>query len=222
MQKKLVLALLLMTVFIGGAFAQINLSVGGGGLFDYSAYNGLKIYYPASKESYSGVHNMSYGGYIFFDITYAELDVSFAFGSLSNVAYNTLKNVPEAVTSGYDILQIGFSLLGKIPVTLGVFTVFPLLGVEYNIVLSAKSGDGEYSNPGYYNQFGFLAGGGGDFYLTKYLFLRAEALFHIRLPSKIYDDQKKSLVDEKKHTEDNVETTWGMGPRVKIGVGFRF
>jgi outer membrane protein W len=210
MQKKLVLALLLMTVFIGGAFAQINLSVGGGGLFDYSGRNGIK-----SDAEYNGSRNMSFGGFIFFDITYAELDVNFAYGSLSGVGkdYNTGKK-SEPVNSG-SALQLGFSLLGKYPINLGSLTVFPLLGVDYNIVFSVKDKDGKKgSNPGYSNQFGLLAGVGGDFNITKSVFIRAEGLFHLRLASKNVKDTIGS--------NSNLSATWGMGPRVKIGVGFRF
>jgi opacity protein-like surface antigen len=220
MQKKLVLALLLMTVFICGAFAQVNFSAGGGGLFDYSGRNGIK-----NEDGYSGFRNMSFGGFIFFDVTYAELDVNFAYGSLSYVTkdYESGEKTNSDNTSG-TALQLGFSLLGKYPINLGSITIFPLVGVDYNIVFSAKTKvDKEETkdpNPGYSNQFGFLAGIGGDFNITKSVFIRAEGLFHIRLPSKGMKDGA-DLLNIFTGT-DEYKATWGMGPRLKLGVGFRF
>jgi len=80
----------------------------------------------------------------------------------------------------------------------------------------------EDDKPGDWSQIGFLAGLGLDLPFSSALFLRAEALFHLRLPSKFMSD----LVDKNKATFNNyggsIDTTFGMGPRVKIGIGYRF
>jgi opacity protein-like surface antigen len=201
----------MITLIAGGAFAQIKFSAGGGGLFDFSGNNGYKY----DDWFYYGYRNTSFGGFIFFDVTYAELDVNFAYGSISPVAEILGIKLTTSDSEKLSAMQLGFSLLGKYPINLGSFTVFPMLGVDYNIVISVKDKDGNKDpNPGYWNQFGFLAGVGGDFNITKSIFIRAEGLFHIRLPNK---NMKDAIGDD-----DDVSATWGMGPRIKIGVGFRF
>lgn len=219
MQKKIVLALLLTALTAAGAFAQLGLSVGVGGLFDMSFRNGIKTEI-GDKEVYGGNRNRSIGGYIFFDATYAELDVYFAFGSLSSVLVGAdgvkYVNGIDGKEKPLSATQLGFSLLGKFPINLGGVTVFPLLGLDYNIVLSVKDKDSDekLDNPGFYNQFGFLAGVGGDFNLSKSLFIRAEGLFHLRLASKTFKDVAED--------NDKAKATWGMGPQIKLGLGFRF
>jgi len=226
MQKKIVLALLMIALVVGGAFAQLNLSAGVGGLFDLSFRNGLKtIDLPGDKEMYVGSSNQSIGGHIFFDVTYAELDVNFTFGSISSVFVDTDGNKevngPKGDDKRISAMQLGFSLLGKYPIYLGNVTVFPLLGVDYNIVLSTKVDKKALPNPGYSNQFGLLAGIGGDFNLTKSLFVRAEGLFHLRLASKNAKDAK-DLAVKGGAKEEQLKTTLGMGPQIRLALGYRF
>jgi hypothetical protein len=223
MQKKLILALLMIALAAGGAFAQLGLSVGGGGLFDFSARNGIKVK-VGNDDVYEGLRNMSIGGFIFFDVTYAELNVNFAYGSLSHVYVGLdgekfVNEMGGIAIEKPSAMQFGFSLLGKYPINMGKLTIFPLLGVDYNIVLSIKrNGKSIDDNPGYWNQFGFLAGIGGDISLTKSLFFRMEGLFHLRLPSKNANDEKDAYIGDKK----DINTTWGMGPQIKLALGFRF
>jgi len=226
MQKKLILALLLTVFIAAGAFAQIGLSVGGGGLFDLSGNNGVKITLKDDKE-YSGFRNTSIGGFIFFDVTYAELNVYFAHGSLAVVTVDKDGNKTvngDGAFKSLSAMQLGFSLLGKVPFQVGEkFTFFPLLGVDYNMVISVKDEDkNKDENPGYWNQFGFLAGVGGDINLSKSLFLRMEGLFHIRLPSKNAKDAEAAGKLLAVGTDAKVKATWGMGPQIKLGIGYRF
>jgi opacity protein-like surface antigen len=117
------------------------------------------------------------------------------------------------------MLQLSFSLLGKYPIGLGGFNLFPLIGADYNLVLSAKDKDGNSADDaGDLSQIGLLAGLGLDFPFSSALFLRAEALFHFRLANKFMND----LVDGAKSPGISVDPAYGMGPRVKIGIGYRF
>ena len=128
--------------------------------------------------------------------------------------------------------QLGFSLLGKYPLNMGRVTVFPLLGINYNLVLSMKDKDGtsiEDSGSGYeasdFSQFGILAGGGLDFPLSGALFFRAEAFFELRFASKVMDDVKTkmaTLITMMMPGAVTIDTTLGMGPRFKIGLGYKF
>jgi opacity protein-like surface antigen len=208
MQKKIVLALLMAALLVGGAFAEgFSMSAGGGLLFDLSGNNGVK-----AGDYYAGTRNLSFGGYGFFDATYAEVDVSFAYGMLTAVMDGGGASGSEDAGS---VLQLGFSLLGKYPIDLGSFTLFPLLGINYNMVLSASDPDGNsIDNAGDSSQLGFLAGVGADFGLTDSLYLRAEGLFQLRLPSKVQSDMADFSND--------ASTTFGMGPRIKVGVGYKF
>jgi len=213
--KKSISVLALLAIIATGAFAQgISLAAGGGALFDISVGSG----YSAATKGYSGtfsLQNISFGGFGFFDATYAELDVSFAYGmlTLANVENNGKKETYDA-----SAIQLGFSLLGKYPIGMGGFTVFPLLGADYNMMLSLKDNKGNpQKDPGDWSQLGLLAGAGLDYPLSGALFLRAEALFHLRLASKFVTD----TVNSTKKPGINVDTNLGVGPRIKIGIGYK-
>ncbi|MDR0302504.1 MAG: hypothetical protein LBI04_09375 [Treponema sp.] len=201
--KKSISILVLLALVAGGAFA-LDMSAGGGLLFDLSGNNGV-----ADGDLYMGTRILSIGGYGFFDATFVEVDVSFAYGMLTYVYdFGPLGDGSDDAGSA---LQLGFSLLGKYPIDLGGFTLFPLLGVNYNLVLSASDQDGnDMDDAGDMSQLGFLAGLGFDLPLSDALYLRAEAMFNLRLPMKIFDDL------------DSDNTTFGMGPRIKVGVGYKF
>jgi hypothetical protein len=220
MKKKIILALLLTALIAGGAFAQqFSMSAGGGGLFDFSGSNGLKA--TEGDDAYFGHRLTSLGAFVFFDATYAEIDAYFAYGFLSEVFVPALEKVKDAPTSRTTAMQFGFSLLGKYPIDMGNFTIFPLVGVDYNILLSGttviKYKDGKKEKEPLekvedFSQFGFLAGLGGDIKLNGPLFIRLEGLLHIRLPANIY----------KNEVEDGVKATWGFGPKIKIALGYSF
>jgi len=206
--KKSISILALLAIIATGAFAQ-GFSLGGGALLDWSLVgNGAKI--SAAGQSYAmDVQNLSIGGFVFFDATYAELDASFAYGLISAVLEGGGTKETE---DGDTVLQVGFSLLGKYPIGVGGFNIFPLLGADYNMVLSYKNKDGQsVDKPGDYSQIGFLGGLGLDLPFSRSLFLRAEALFHLRLPMKAVKDLVGSGVD----------LTYGMGPRIKVGLGYK-
>jgi opacity protein-like surface antigen len=212
--KKSISILALLAIIATGAFAQgfpFPMSAGGGLLLDWSGNNGIDNAKLGGKTGYFGYRLLSIGGFGFFDATYAELDVSFAYGSATYVYDFPGTNDNE---DGGSALQLGFTLLGKYPIDWNGFTLFPLLGADYNLVLSSKDKNGKpEDNPGDNSQFGILAGAGLDYPLSSALFLRGEALFHLRLPSKDAKDAAK---------QSGGDTTFGMGPRIKVGVGYKF
>ena len=227
--KRSILVLALLAVMATGAFAAgFSLALGGGGLFDWSLIgNGMKgsINYEGLGGNFdASMKNLSVGGFLFFDATYAELDASFAYGMITGKADGTgvwadLGNIVAGLDNSKGTqLQLGFSLLGKFPIGSGSFVFFPLLGADYNLVLSYKSGGETQKNPGDISQIGFLGGVGFDINFSK-LFLRTEAMFHLRLPNKIVKDAATAMGSSGIYTTD---TTFGMGPRVKLGLGYRF
>jgi len=213
--KKRISLLVLLAFIAGGVFA-LDLSAGGGLLFDYSANNGIKAS-VGGQDFYQGIRTASFGGFVFFDATYAEANVSFAYGSATFVEEGYGSSTTSDAGS---LLQLGFTLLGKYPFKLGAVTLFPLAGINYNVVVSAKDDDGnKYDKPGDFSQFGILLGGGVDYNLTEHLFLRGEILFQLRFASKFQDDSAKNVKDEYGISPD---TTVGMGPVIKVGVGYKF
>jgi len=223
MKKKVLLSLVLLTMVTASAvFAQgISLAAGGGALLDWSGNNGYKMEFRG-ESLYSGLDNLSFGGFGFFDATYAEADVSFAYGLISHTVKGQILGITGSGTANIaSALQLGFSLLGKYPINLGGFDIFPLLGVNYNVVLSAWDKNGNTEKDGSdLSQLGFLAGAGLDFPFSGGLFLRAEALFQLRLASKFMHD----IVEDFKPLPSGLsaDATLGVGPRIKVGVGYKF
>ncbi|MCL1814617.1 MAG: hypothetical protein FWG27_02185 [Treponema sp.] len=209
--KKSISVLVLLAILAVGAFAQgISMSAGGGAIVDMSFNNGVK----EDSDNKWLMRNMSFGGFVFFDATYAEVNVSFAYGLVSD--YGKAGGSSFGPDKFGSVLQLGFSLLGKYPIELGPVTVFPLLGASYNMVLSAKDDDGDkIDDPMDFSQFGLLAGGGVDYDLTDSLYLRGEVLFQLRFASKTMKDMADFFGGDFK-------TTLGMGPVIKIAVGYRF
>jgi hypothetical protein len=223
----------------GGAKKPGLFSAGGGGLFtaDFTKYT-------LTSEATSGENGRDgdssdtvlVGGGInlFFDAAYAEVNLGLVFGQ-SNSTNSKVKD-----TEGYhptDISALRIGALGKYPIALNnKFTVFPALGLDYEIVLSAKNDgkDGTYpvsdSTAGS-NEDGsprkgadatealsalwFKAGVGGDYALTDALYLRGEFLYGLRLHNKM----EKYGLDTKNSEVDSVV---GHGLDVKVAVGYRF
>lgn len=220
--KKTVLILILLVFIISGAFAQtFSISVGGGGLFDWSFNNGLETKL-GSDTFYFGYRNMSVGAYIFGDFTYAELAAGFAYGIMKGVI-----DIPgfSDVSKAGSMLQVNANLLLKYPLQFGKVTFFPLLGASYNMVLVSKDDNGDkYSDKmsetiKNLSQIGILGGAGVDLFLTSSLFLRFETFYHLRLADK---DTKDSVDAFETLFGGNAYATLGRGSLVKLGVGYKF
>ena len=199
----IVLSLLLLigksAVFAGDSF----FSLGGGAAFDWSFRNGIE-----ANGKYIGDQCSNYGVFLFVDIKYIEIEANLAYGIVSGVFKG---GGTSALLDLDNRFQFGLNLLGKYPFTLGPISLFPLLGIGGNLVLpGAKITD--------LSQFGLLGGAGLDLKLGKSLFLRGEGLFQLRLPNSQMEDLSKTLSD----ATDNFKATWAMGPRVKLGLGYRF
>ena len=202
--KKKIGMVVVFAFLTASAFA---LSVGGGLLFDYSANNGLETNI-AGNDLYTGIRNTSFGGFVFFDATFVEGDLILAYGSLTETV--KISGVSASVPFG-SALQLGVAVLGKYPFSLGPVTLFPLVGFSYNMVLSAKNDSGvAFSDAGNLSQFGLQGGVGVDYNLTDSLFIRAEGIFQVRFPSKLFDDYWVG-----------VNKTWGIGPVIKVALGYK-
>jgi hypothetical protein len=211
--KKCISVLVLCALVAGGAFA-VDFAIGGGLLTDISGNNGIKLS-DEGYDIYDGYRCTSFGVQAFFDITYVEIGLYYAFGSMTRVVQ---VNDEKASDSAGSVGQVGFSLLGKYPIEVGSMLIFPMFGIDYNMVLSWKyQGEnvlGDESASEWLSQLGFLAGLGVDFSMNEKLFLRTTGLFHLRLPAKWAKDSLDLY-------GDNAKATFGMGPRVTVALGYK-
>jgi len=223
--KKGILILVLLMFAASGVFAQaFSISAGGGGLFDWSFNNGAEMKVGDDK-GYYGWRDMGFGGFLFFDATYVVIEASFCYGLLTAVEAD-----PDDTVTGEagSLMKFGAAIMGKYPFDFGIITVFPLLGVSYHAVMAAKDQDGyKYKltvtdTMKSLSQFALLGGAGFDMGLYKSLFLRVEALYQLRLPSKDMSDLAEIFDAAAKPYGGNGYGTLGMGPKVKVGVGYRF
>jgi len=214
--KKRIAVLAILALVAAGAFAapQFTLSTGGGLIINPSFNNGVK---SSRWNSSIDITTLTVGGYGFFDFTYGEFALWFGYGmtKASGTGYGVdLLGGRSYTAHGMDI---GFSLVGKFPFTLGSkVKLFPMFGFDYNAVVS-RSLEGESLNdPSSLSQFGLLLGAGVDYNLTSRLYLRGQALFQIRFPSR---DSNNFATDNPGY---GITTKAGFGPVIKLAVGYTF
>ncbi|MDR1468212.1 MAG: hypothetical protein LBT00_02840 [Spirochaetaceae bacterium] len=195
--------------FIGGDF--------GGG------FEGTGKYYGAS---YSREVKMPYfggGGFVFFDSTYTELVFGLYGGG------GTAEVTEGSISSEYDMSYMNFNigLLGKFPFTINQkLSIFPLLGIELDVVLSAEADGKEYkgksnaSGTEDLSTFWFKFGAGLDYSFAERIFLRFEALYGFRVANKAETDMEKTW--DKSYYDADTEKLLGHGLTVKIGVGYKY
>ena len=166
----------------------------------------------------------NYGAFAFFDATYGILSLSLQNGMSANDDGGMLYDSWETM------LSIG--LLGKYPFYLtDRLTLFPLLGMEYQICLVKlrKNADTDIfrwnDDDTFFlqdwNTFFVNLGVGLDVALTKNFFIRSELLYNIRLMSPY---EEKFLNGIKADTLDPNPKLAGLssGPSIRISIGYRF
>jgi opacity protein-like surface antigen len=207
--KKIVVALALSLAVSSAAFAlpEFKLSFGGGALFSSVFGNGIKADIGDGKITNTMIGAGAYG---FFDATNAEVDFAFLGGGGKSKMSDGSRSMNFSTT----FAALDLALLGKYPFSLGRITLFPLLGFDYLIVVSAKAEGVKEDKPTEASSFGFDFGAGLDFPLTDHLYLRGEFLYAIRLPSKF----QKDLKDD--YGPDGIKYILGNGPTLKVAVGY--
>jgi hypothetical protein len=210
---------LVLFVALSGATAfaapDFGLSMGAGGFFTAGLGGGIKA--EVLGYSYTtGVNLVGGGGYAFLDATFLELGFGISGGGA------TLKeesNIPGAVVSNADkgsFNALDLSVLGKYPIGLGSVTLFPLFGLDYQIVVSAKASDGaKYSDAGDLSALWFQFGAGADFPLGSALFIRGEFLYGLRVKNRL----ERNLIDAGSGT---FKYKLGHGPTLKLAIGYKF
>ena len=230
MRKIVILAAVFLCVGVSLS-AQIRFAAGIGGIFDASFNNGHKVVTDDNRSYFYGQRYYSPGAVVFFDAHYAEVNVGFAYGIINGIqSINTgaYKGRDSYSYYGGNMTHISFSLLGKFPINIGGLTFFPLVGLNYNLVLSgvingSRLGeDNPYGVPGNLSQFGLLGGIGFDFSLSEKLFLRTNFLANLRFANKFMKNEINGTHDESLFESVDRNTTLGIGPEIKIAIGYRF
>jgi opacity protein-like surface antigen len=213
MAKKRLAVFIIAALAASGVFAQGQpkglISAGAGALIGGDFGGGLKYEDSFKIETpYFGG-----GGFLFLDATYAEL----SFGILAGGGKMKMTQGSESGETDFTITNLNIGLLFKYPVTVGEkLSVFPLLGIDYQITVYAKYGDAEkLEKPGDLSALWFKLGGGLDYDITSNVYLRGEALYGLRLANKMEKDMKDSM-------EGIPDMRLGHGLTVKLAVGCRF
>jgi opacity protein-like surface antigen len=209
MAKKLISVAVLVAIVTAGAFAAPEFKLSAGAYGDFMLLSSIM-----SGGGFTQTTTTTAGGFgAFFDATYAELGFGMDFGnSKSDVSGD----------KGTDSTYLSISLLGKYPFAItDKIALFPMVGFDWNVFLSGteKNFDTEIKRAdlpsGYeddYDSFLIDLGIGADFALTDALYLRASALYGIKLNSK----WEQEMID------DFDVTIFSSGPTLKVGVGYKF
>jgi hypothetical protein len=213
------LVVLVLTVFIaGGAFA-LDVSCGLGGYFINDTGGGVEVLLNnvtigSLKTPYNGG-----GFYAFYDFSYFEVNAGFfiASGEWEEYGYGL-----GTVTHDVSCFGCHLGLYGKYPFTISdKLTVFPLLGLSMQSVISAKINGRKISDESDFFSVWFKAGGGVDLNFTRNKYLRMEALYGFRLSNQFEDNTADDFRRISMGWAD-VKTLLGQGLDIKIGMGFYF
>jgi len=201
--KKIVLALLVLTLAAGGAFAQVSAGIGGN----------FAVSFDSFKEGDGEMLMTTTGGgfYAFFDATYVEVDIGLLFGSqkgkISGGGFSLELDGPNV-----SLLTLG--VYGKYPIDLGGFTLFPMFGIQYDIGLSAEL-DGHKAESqdlaDALNRFWIKLGVGADINLVDALYLRPSFLYGLNFGT-------KDMVD----LANDADSFFYHGLDIRVAIGFKF
>ena len=225
--KKLVVIFL--AVFcMATAFAQgtekppFRVSVGGGAFVGGSfSYWSVDKDMPGDLDRYNTSH-FNVGPFLFVDLKYAEISLGFPLGFLN--ADDTMSENPNFPARTFALRGSAYL---KYPFTFSpAFSLFPLLGVDYDLYILAKRDDdrdakfpvsagNQNADPiDALNSLWFKTGVGFDVSLSNHLFLRTEFLYGLRLPN----EMEKYLKD----TRNDVNWMINHGGDLKVSLGYRF
>jgi len=236
MSKKLVFLLLLAALLAGGAFAQTS-SLGIGGTFtaDFIRLAWTKDYTdiaPAGFQKSMLNQNIAGGGFFaYVDITYVILSLGMGFYDISPVNSDAKKQMDDDKKK-ISLTTVDISLFGKYPIPLGGALLFPLLGVDFKIAVSA---DDIYEGERFFNTF-FAPGGavseywssvwikfgvGGDLPLGDKFYIRPMILYGFGTVPKFFRETVASMASSASLAIRAADVIFH-GLDVKVAVGYKF
>jgi len=208
--KKIVLALFLTAFAAGGVFAQMSAGVGGNFGVHMTSYSHPDVDIDNPKPI------VGVGFNAFFDANYVMFKAGmFIGGNSEDYDPGVGKKITMKMTGTY--LSLG--VLGKYPIDMGGFTFFPMLGLEYNMLLSMKvsvDSDSEtykradQDNASDSDMLILQLGVGADFNLTDKIYVRPSLLWGIDMNRSNAEKDTKDLRTFK-HKLD-----------IGLAVGFKF
>lgn len=180
--KKLLTTVALAAFTLSSAFA-VGMSAGVGASASTTLWT-MSMSYGGTTATGSDVI-VPVGAKAFFDTKYLQLSVGYIAASQATLS------VTGTATATYpnDLSYMTFAALGKLPFKLLSMTVFPLVGIEYDLNVSHPSSGGYFegsnallANPtnSDYNELWIKGGVGVDVDLGQHFYLRPEALFGIK------------------------------------------
>jgi hypothetical protein len=258
--KKMYRPLLVISLMVFAGFSAsaegrgpvFGLSAGGGGLLGglFTRYTltaeGTVDGNPVDLDSAQTMDQFNFGGFLFFDATYAEFSVSLQEGlnnfseGMSATSGDAFATDSKKESSGKETM-LGLSLLGKYPFTLNErFSVFPLLGVEYQFALIERRMETDGAKKEYnrtngiqesdssgdaytltsFNSWFVDVGGGLDIVLIPNLFLRTELLCGFRLPTLFELDAMKKP-EKWMNAKDAKLGGVTVGPSLRLALGYK-
>jgi hypothetical protein len=123
-------------------------------------------------------------------------------------------------------IQTSLGALGKYPFSINKnLSVFPLLGIDCLAAVSVKENGVEFPEPKSFNSLWLKAGGGMDLALSSHLYIRLDALYGLRFPTKFEIETFLisgliGLIGLGPFESSQVRL--GHGPTVKLALGYRF
>ena len=188
------------------AFAQdIDFSAGSGAVF------AMGFARPGGERELK-LRETDFGGYVFFDATFHEVSVN-VFRGFHKAVFDAAGGA-GTLTRTFDITYMNLEVLGKYPIVLGSFTIFPLLGFEFMFCLSAPGLPEEFdSKVWHFNAMWLKLGFGADLAVTKKVYLRCELLYGVKSGNKFDENVKEYFGTPLFFTHK---------PAAKAGIGYKF
>ena len=227
--KKLTAILIVVGLCVATIFAQdlegnksFRVSLGGGGTVtgNFSTWK-VDPDIPGNLYRYNSSH-LSVGPFIFFDMKFMELNFGIPLGWLNGDDTTSADPNFPAQT-----LALNGGAYFKVPIALTqTVTLFPLLGIDYDLYVMAKKDDDRdakfpistsnlNAKPSEaLNTLWFKGGVGLDTFLNDNLFIRTELLYGFRLKN----EMEKYLYDQRPDSNRML----GNGGTFKLAVGYRF
>ncbi|GHU98570.1 hypothetical protein FACS189483_06770 [Spirochaetia bacterium] len=231
MKKTIIIGLLLAACLTAATFAQetektafrVSLGVGGQLNENFSTWFVDKDA-PGDLNRYNA-SALGTGPYVFLDLKYVEINIGLGIGKVGD--FHSANPFASNLNFPARTLSLRGGVYLKLPFTLSNrFTLYPLLGADYDLFLTAlKDDDRDAKFPISANTqdagpmealstVSFKAGVGSDTFFTDHLFLRTELLYGLRLPNKLEQYQDDQYT--------NIESMLMHGGDFKIAIGYRF
>lgn len=172
------IAVILMTLLCAGALSAEGIKVSAGADVGFSM-DSLKSTASLGTITQS-FYTLDVKGFL--DFTYAVVSIGYStqMGVLSSAQVSSYYG---NLTTNYDTKMnfLTFSFLAKYPYKMSGVTLFPLLGVEYDMVVNSNTSVISESQAAGYNDFFLVLGGGADLDLSSKVYLRPALTYGFNL-----------------------------------------